>query len=90
MNSFTKDEDLLFTRVTKIIQFFLKLLQVSVGDLNISKCASFTVFHRWKGGRAKLLRTHDYHPAMNVTHPSYRELEQIYRRNPNEAHRELC
>jgi hypothetical protein len=43
---FTKDEDLLFARMQKIIQFFLELLQVSGGDLNISKCACFTVFHR--------------------------------------------
>jgi hypothetical protein len=73
----------------KMIQFFLELLQVSGGDLNISKCACFTVFHRLKGGRAMLLQTHGSHPTMNITHPSSGELKNITRKNPNESHRAL-
>jgi hypothetical protein len=66
---FTPDEDVLFSRMKKMVQLFLELLQVDGGYLNISKCACFTVFHRWKGGRATLLRTHDSHSTMTITHP---------------------
>jgi hypothetical protein len=66
---FTTDEDILFDRVSNMIQFFLELLQIAGGDLHISKCACFTVFRRWKGGRATLLRTHDTHPSMTIIHP---------------------
>jgi hypothetical protein len=86
---FSHDEAVLFTRTNRMIQFFLKLLQVAGGDLNISKCACFTVFHRWQGGRATLLCTHHSHPTMTITHPSTGELKIITRKNPNEAHRAL-
>jgi hypothetical protein len=86
---FTPDEDVLFSRMKKMIQFFLELIQVAGGDLNISKCACFTVFHRWKGGQATLLSTHDSHSTMIITHPSSRDLKHITRNNPNEAHRAL-
>jgi hypothetical protein len=68
---FTPDENILFSRMKKMIQFFLELLQVAGGDLNISKCACFTVFQRWKGRRAMLLRTQDSHTTMTITHPYY-------------------
>jgi hypothetical protein len=86
---FTPDENSLFSRMKKMIQLFLELLQVAGGDLNIYKCAYFMGFHLWKGGRATLLRTHDSHPNMNITHPSSGELKHITRKNPNEAHRYL-
>jgi hypothetical protein len=86
---FTPDEDILFSHMKKMIHFFLNLLQVAGGDLNISKCACFTIFHHWKGGCATLLRTHDSHPTMIITHPSSGELKQITRKNPNESHRAL-
>jgi hypothetical protein len=86
---FTPDENILFSRMKKMIQFFLKLLQVAGGGLNISKCACFMVFHRCKGGRAMILRTHDSHSNMTITHPSSLELKHITRKNPNEAHRAL-
>jgi hypothetical protein len=35
----TPDEDILFSRMKKMIQFSLKLIQVAGEDLNISKCA---------------------------------------------------
>jgi hypothetical protein len=86
---FTPDENSLCYRMRRMIQFFLKLLQVAGGDLNISKCSCFTVFHFWKGGRAMLLRTHDSHQNMNIAHPSYGELKHITCKNPNEVHRAL-
>jgi hypothetical protein len=86
---FTPDEEVLFSRMKKMIQFFLELIQVAVGDLNISKCACFTVFRRWKGGRATLLRTHYSHSTMTITHPSSGELKHIIRKNPNESYRAL-
>jgi hypothetical protein len=73
----------------KMIQFFPEPLQVAGGDLNISKCACFTFFHHCKGGHATLLQTHNSHPNMTITHPSYGELKHITRKNPNEAHRTL-
>jgi hypothetical protein len=79
----------LFSRMKKTIQSFLELLQLAGGDLNIYKYACFTVFHRWKVGRATLLRTHDSHLNMTINHPSSGELKHITRKNPNEAHRAL-
>jgi hypothetical protein len=73
--------------MNKMIQFFLELRQVAGGYLNISKCACFTVFYRWKGLLATLLRTQDSHPNMTITHPSSSELKHITRNNPNEANR---
>jgi hypothetical protein len=55
MKRFTNDEDVIFAHMKEMIQFFLELLQVAGVDLNIYKCACFTVFHRWKGGCATLL-----------------------------------
>jgi hypothetical protein len=78
---FTPDENILFSRMKKMIQFFLELLQVAGGDPHISKCACFTVFHRWKGGRAMLLRMHDSHTTMTITHPSFGELKHITHKN---------
>jgi hypothetical protein len=80
---FTPDEDVLFSRMKKMIHFFLELLQVAGVDLNISKCACFTVFHHWKCGWATLLRTHDSHPIMKISHPSSGELRHTTRKNPN-------
>jgi hypothetical protein len=37
--AFSPDKDALFTKMQNILQFFLELLQVSAGDLNIPKCA---------------------------------------------------
>jgi hypothetical protein len=37
--AFSPDEDALFKKMQKILQFFLKLLQVAGGDLNIATCA---------------------------------------------------
>jgi hypothetical protein len=75
--------------MNRMIKFFLEHLQVAEDDLNISKCACFTVFHHWKGGRATLLRTHDSHLPMTITHPSIGEVKLIIRKNPNEVHRAL-
>jgi hypothetical protein len=66
---FSSDESTLFLKIQKILQFFLELLQVSGGDLNITTCACFTVFHRWTGGEATLLEIQDSHPLMTITHP---------------------
>jgi hypothetical protein len=76
-------------RMNRMIQLFLELLQVAGDDLNISKCACFTVFHRWKGGRATLLCTHDSHLPMPIAHPSTGEVKLITRKNPNEYHHAL-
>jgi hypothetical protein len=51
---FSPDESALFIKMQKILQCFLELLQVAGGDLNIAKCACFTVFHRWSGGKEQL------------------------------------
>jgi hypothetical protein len=73
----------------KIIQFFLELLQVAGGDLNISKYACFAVFHRWTGGKATLLKIQDSHPIMIITHPRSGELKKITNKDPTKAHRAL-
>jgi hypothetical protein len=83
---FSNDKAALFVPMNCVIKFFLELLQVAGGDLYISKRACFTLFHRWKGGRATLLRTHDSHPPMTITHPSTGEVKLITWKNPNEAH----
>jgi hypothetical protein len=73
----------------KMLQFFLELLQVAGGDLNISKCACFTVFHRWCGGRSSLLKIKEYHPLMKITHPHTGEIKNIVKKYPCQAHRAL-
>jgi hypothetical protein len=69
--------DLAIQQDAKMLQFFLELLQVAGGDLNISKCACFTVFHRWICGRASLLKIQDPHPLMTITHPHTGEIKNI-------------
>jgi hypothetical protein len=86
---FIKDEGVSFAHLNKMIQFFLELLQVAGGHLNISQSACFTVFHHWKGGGNMLLHTHDPHPTMTVIRPSSGELKEKSRTNPNEAHRAI-
>jgi hypothetical protein len=73
----------------QILQFFLEILQVAGGDLNISKCACFTIFHQWSKGQATLLKTQESHPLMTAKHPHYGEIKTINRKNPNQAHRVL-
>jgi hypothetical protein len=73
----------------KILQFFLELLQVAGGDLNIAKCACFTVFHRWTGGKATLLKIQDSRPIMMIAHPHSGELKTITKKDPTKAHRDL-
>jgi hypothetical protein len=43
--SLSPDEAALFNKMQKKLQFFLELLQVIGGDLNISEGACFTLFH---------------------------------------------
>jgi hypothetical protein len=66
---FSPDISALFIKMQKILQFFLELLQVAGGDLNIAKYACFTVFHRWSGGKSTLLKIFDSHPMMTIIHP---------------------
>jgi hypothetical protein len=86
---FTYDESALFFKMQKILQFFLELPQVAGGDLNIEKCACFTVFHRWTGSKATLLKIQDSHPLMKITHAHYGELKTITKKDPTESHRAL-
>jgi hypothetical protein len=86
---FSLDKAALFIKMQKILQFFLELLQVAGGDLNISKRACFTVFHRWSGGRASLLKIQESHPLVTVTHPHSGEIKTIYKKDPNQTHRAL-
>jgi hypothetical protein len=83
------DETVLFDKMQKMLQFFLEFLQVPGGDLNISKCAYFKVFHRWIGGRASLLEIQDFHPLMTSTHPHYGEIRNIDKKVPDQSHRAL-
>jgi hypothetical protein len=73
----------------KILQFFLELLQVSSGNLNIGKCDCFAVLHWWSGGKSTLLKIHDPHPIMTIAHPHSGELKTITKKDPMDAHRAL-
>jgi hypothetical protein len=83
------DESALFLKIQKILQFFLELLQVAGGNLNITKCACFIVFHRWNGGNATLLNIQDSHPPMTIIHPHSGETKKIVKKDTNQAHRAL-
>jgi hypothetical protein len=74
-------------RCIKSYNFYL--LQVARGDLNIAKYACFTVFHRWSGGKSAILKIHDSHQMMTITHPYSGEIEIITKKDPPEAHRAL-
>jgi hypothetical protein len=87
--TFSPDDDALSTTIQKIIQFFLGLLQIAGGDLNITKCACFTTFHRWNGGCAALLKIQDFHPSMIVAHPYSGEIKTIIKKDTHQAHRAL-
>jgi hypothetical protein len=56
IKDFSPNESILFDNIQKRLHFLPKLLQVSGGDLKISKFACLSVFHRWCGGRASLLK----------------------------------
>jgi hypothetical protein len=86
---FSPDESSLFIKMQKILHFFLELLQAAGGDLNISKCACFNVFHQWSGGKATLLKIHDSQPLMKITHPYSGGLKTITNKDPSEAYRAL-
>jgi hypothetical protein len=77
---FSPDESALFIKMQKILHFVVELLQVARGDLSIAKCACFTVFHWWSGGKATLLKIHESHPMITITHPHSGELEIIKKR----------
>jgi hypothetical protein len=62
----TNEDQRLQKKANYILQFFLDLLHVIDGDLNTSKIASFTLFHRWTGGKYSLLRIHEYHPKITM------------------------
>jgi hypothetical protein len=75
----TNEEQTLHKKANDIIQFFLDLLNIIVGDLNTSKSARFILFHRWSGGKSPLLRKHYYHPEITLVHP-YTTLRTAVRR----------
>jgi hypothetical protein len=77
------------TRCKRCYNVFLELLKVSGGDINISKCACFTVCNIWCGGRASLLKIKASHPLMYITHPHTGETKNIVKKDPNQAHRAL-
>jgi hypothetical protein len=72
-----------------MIQFFLELLQVAGGYLNIFKCACFTVFHHWTVGWATFLCNHDSHPNLKISHKYSGDTKHIAHQNTNEAHHAL-
>jgi hypothetical protein len=89
LKDFSPDEYILFDKMQKMLQFFLELLQVAGGDLNISKCPCFTVLHRWCGCRATLLKRKASHPLLTITHPRTGEIKKIVKKDPDQAHRAL-
>jgi hypothetical protein len=50
------DESALLLKMQNILQFFLELLHVASGDLDIAKCTCFTFFNQWTSGRATLFK----------------------------------
>jgi hypothetical protein len=86
---FSPYEILLFDNMQNMLQFFLELLQIAGGNLNISKCACFTVFQIWIGGCASRLKMQDYHLLVTITHPHKDEIKNIDKKDPNQSHRSL-
>jgi hypothetical protein len=85
----TNEEQTLHKKANYIIQFFLGLLHVILGDLNTSKSTSFIIFHSWSGGKSSLLRKHDSHPEITVVHPHTRVRTVVPRKENDEPHRAL-
>jgi hypothetical protein len=86
IKDFSPDESILFEKMQNMLQFFLELLQVEGGDINISKCACFKVFGRWCGSRAAFLRIKSSDPLMSITHPNTGEIKNIVKKYPDQAH----
>jgi hypothetical protein len=73
----------------EILQFFLDLLKVISGDLHSGKSVCFLMFHRWAGGIATLLKIHDNHPSITITHPITGTTNVVPRKEINDPHRAL-
>jgi hypothetical protein len=56
VSDLTQSEEELIGKVQIIIQLFLDLLQVTGGNLDPEKCVWFLICHRWKNGKAHLIR----------------------------------
>jgi hypothetical protein len=68
----TADEEDLVEQMKVVIQFFLDLLQVTVGDLAPEKCVWYLIAHRWKNGLTTLPRNKD-HVQLHMAHIRYQK-----------------
>jgi hypothetical protein len=64
-------------------------LNVIGGDLHSGKIACFLMFHRWAGGKATLLKIHDDHPSLYLTHPITGITNVVPRKERDDPHRAL-
>jgi hypothetical protein len=73
----------------EIIQFFLDLLQVTVGGLAPGKCAWFLIPFRWKEGKASVIIPSETHIGIELISQSTGTQTTIKRKAPSESHRTL-
>jgi hypothetical protein len=76
----------LATRMQNIIQFFLYILQVTVGDLTLEKCACYLICHRLKNGKERLLQPHEQHKCISRMERTTVSTSGIKRKAPEEGH----
>jgi hypothetical protein len=62
----TTSEETLIAKMEVIIQYFLDLLQVKVGDLEPDKCGWYLISHIWKDGKPRLLQKHSIHLEIKI------------------------
>jgi hypothetical protein len=79
----------LHSKANIILEFFLHLLNIIGGDIFTGKSACFLIFHRWSGGKSTLLKIHDDHPQITLTHPLTGTDNAVLRKEKDEPHRAL-
>jgi hypothetical protein len=84
-----QSEEDLIEKMQIIIQFFLDILQVTVGEFAPEKCVWFLICHRWKNGKACLLTVQDSDRGITITSRATGTVLGMARKSPDEGHRTL-
>jgi hypothetical protein len=85
----TNEERELHTKENGILQFFLELMNAIGGDLHTGKSVCFLLFHRRSGGKSTLLKIHDEHPQITLTHPLTGTVNAVLKKEKEKPHRAL-
>jgi hypothetical protein len=89
VSELTQEEEGLVAIMEEIIQLFLDLLQVTVGDLAPEKCAWYLIGHRCNKGVPTLIQIEPQHRSISMTSRASGQVSGIKRKEPMEGHQTL-